>query len=107
MVGISTGVLAATGNPVEVVTPDGPTKAAALEEIRTLSSSGAGPLVNIAVAVVPVATGQQELQTRIGEATRPLEPFCVQLRPSKDTADTVLKSGRGLPVKSALCLLSA
>ena len=59
MVGISTGVLAATGNPVEVVTPDGPTKAAALEEIRTLSSSGAGPLVNIAVAVVPVATGPQ------------------------------------------------
>ena len=53
------------------------------------------------------ASPPQELQTRIGEATRPLEPFCVQLRPTKDTADTVLKSGRGLPVKSALCLLSA
>jgi hypothetical protein len=55
----------------------------------------------------PASTRPQELQTRIGEATRPLEPFCGQLRPSKDTADTVLKSGRGLPVKSALCLLSA
>jgi hypothetical protein len=40
VVGISTGVLAATGNPVVVVTPDGPTKAAALEEISTLSLSG-------------------------------------------------------------------
>jgi hypothetical protein len=69
VVGISTGVLAATGNPVEVVTPDGPTKAAALEEIRTLSSSGAGPLVNIAVAVVPVATGPQRFgDSRLGES---------------------------------------
>lgn len=81
MVGISTGVLAATGNPVEVVTPDGPTKAAALELISTPSSSGAGPLVNIAVAVVPVATGPRELQTHIGEATRVLEPSCGQPRP--------------------------
>ena len=32
----------------------------------------------------------QELQTRIGEATRPLEPFCVQLRPGEDPNGTVL-----------------
>ena len=32
----------------------------------------------------------QELQTRVGEATRPLEPFCVQLRPGEDPNLTVL-----------------
>jgi hypothetical protein len=56
VVGISTGVDAGIGIPVVTVTPAGPTKAAALELISTLSLSGAGPLVNIAVAVVPVAT---------------------------------------------------
>ena len=55
VVEISTGVLAATGNPVEAVTPEGSTKAAALELISTLSLSGI-VCVNIAVAVVPTET---------------------------------------------------
>jgi hypothetical protein len=56
VVGTSTAVFAAIGNPVEVVTPEPPTNEAALELISTPSLSGAGPLVNIAVAAVPVAT---------------------------------------------------
>ena len=39
-----------------MVTPLGPTKAAALEDTSTDELTGAGPVVNRAVAVVPTLT---------------------------------------------------
>jgi hypothetical protein len=69
VVGTSTAVFAAIGNPVEVITPEPQTNEAALELISTPSLSGAGPLVNIAVAVVPVATRPQRFgDSRLGES---------------------------------------
>jgi hypothetical protein len=53
MVGTSTAVFAAIGNPVVVVTPDPPIKAAALELTNTPSESGALPIEATRVAVVP------------------------------------------------------
>jgi hypothetical protein len=56
VVGTSTGVLAATGNPVEAVTPEPPMKAAALPLTNTPSFSGADPIVATNVAVVSTLT---------------------------------------------------
>ncbi|MCA2358534.1 hypothetical protein [Mycobacterium intracellulare] len=56
VVGISVGVLAATGNPVAIVTPEPPTKDAALEVISTPSESGTLPTVHTSVAVVLTLT---------------------------------------------------
>ena len=51
--GTNTGVFAAIGNPVVVVTPGPPINAAALELTNTPSVSGALPIVATRVAVVP------------------------------------------------------
>jgi hypothetical protein len=51
VVGTVTGVLAAIGNPVVVVTPAPPMNAAALDDTRTPSESGALPIVATRVAV--------------------------------------------------------
>jgi hypothetical protein len=40
VVGISTGVLAGTGSPVDAVTPEPPTKAAALEQTHSRYFTG-------------------------------------------------------------------
>jgi len=53
VVGTSTGVFAAIGKPVVVVTPLPPRKAAALELTSTPSVSGAAPIEATRVAVVP------------------------------------------------------
>lgn len=53
VVGTNTGVFAAIGNPVVVVTPGPPINAAALELTSTPSTSGALLIVATRVAVVP------------------------------------------------------
>lgn len=53
VVGTVTGVVAAIGNPVVVVTPAGPIKAAADEDTNTPSTSGALLIVATNVAEVP------------------------------------------------------
>jgi hypothetical protein len=56
VVGTSTGVLAATGNPVEALTPEPPTKASAVLLTNTPSFSGADPIVATNVAVLSTLT---------------------------------------------------
>jgi hypothetical protein len=51
-----------------------------------------------------VSTRPQDLQTRIAEATRILEPFCVQLRPGKGISRTVINAGRPRECTSTVLL---
>jgi hypothetical protein len=66
VVGTRTGVFAAIGNPVVVVTPEPPPYAVALEVMRT-PFSGTAPVEHTSVAVV--------------HADRPRAPFSAQLGP--------------------------
>jgi hypothetical protein len=63
VVGTNTGVFAAIGKPVVVVTPAGPMNAAALEVTNTPSLSGALPTEATRVAVVPTLVCAEETRT--------------------------------------------